>query len=68
MYCGYLELFEDERGLYWETRVQVSSDPSRMGGLEVRRVEYFEKGEKKCMVLRPVRDMVMEVSGPLFLF
>ena len=65
MYCGWLELFEDSEGLYWETRVEVSSDPNRKGGLEVRRVELREGegGEgRRVMVLRPVRDMVMEVS------
>lgn len=67
MYCGYLELFEDAEGLFWETRVQVSSDPGRKGGLEVRRVEVGEgEGGKMVMTLRPVRDMVMEVScGPV---
>ncbi|KAK0258485.1 hypothetical protein LTR91_022588 [Friedmanniomyces endolithicus] len=71
MYCGYLELFEgspdgDEgeegakRGLWWQTRVDVSSDPSRMGGLEVRNVELMEEGGKQFMVLRPRNDMVLE--------
>ena len=63
MYCGYLQLFEDDEGLYWETRVEISSDPVRKGGLEVRRVVL--EGEEKglVMTLRPVRDMVMEVSS-----
>ena len=66
MYCGYLSLYEDGEGLYWETRVEVSSDPVRKGGLEVRRVE-LDGGEgggegRVMMTLRPVRDMVMEVS------
>lgn len=66
MYCGYLELFRDEGGedggLWWQTRVEISSDPNRMGGLEVRRVKYFEEGGKAYMVLQPENDMVMEVS------
>lgn len=62
MYCGYLELFEDEHGLWWQTRVEVSSDPRRMGGLEVRRIEYFEKDGKAFMILQPEKDMVIEVS------
>lgn len=65
MYCGYLRLFEDKGGLYWETRVEISSDPVRKGGLEVRRVELSSEGEGEgeglTMTLRPVRDMVMEV-------
>jgi hypothetical protein len=32
MYCGYFELFEDEQGLYWRTKVEISSDPGRVGG------------------------------------
>ncbi|KAK1089346.1 hypothetical protein LTR33_000110 [Friedmanniomyces endolithicus] len=68
MYCGYLELFEGspdgevdgQEGLWWQTRVEVSSDPSRMGGLEVRGVELMEEGGKEFMVLRPRNDMVLE--------
>lgn len=63
MYCGCLKLFEDEGGLYWETRVEVSSDPVRKGGVEVRRVVLEGEGLGAVMTLRPVRDMVMEVSA-----
>jgi len=63
-YCGYLELFADDDGeLWWQTRVEVSSDPSRMGGLEVRRVRYLEEGDKAYMVLQPEKDMVLEVGA-----
>jgi len=65
MYCGYLQLFEDEEGLYWQTRVEVCSDPARMGAIEERRVKYFEEGGKAFMQLEPKNDMVMEVSGAL---
>lgn len=62
MYCGYLQLFEDDDGLYWETTVEISSDPNRMGGpLEVRRVQYFEEDGKSFMVLRPKQDLILEV-------
>lgn len=61
MYCGYLQLFKDDDGLYWETRVEVASDPARVGGLEVRRINYFEEDGKKYMVLQPMRDMLLEV-------
>jgi len=70
MYCGYLELFKGGRddgydGLWWQTRVEVANDPNRMGGLEVRKVEYFEEGGKAYMVLQPVNDMILEVSTVL---
>lgn len=61
MYCGYLELFEDDDGLYWQTKVECSSDPNRFGGLEVRRIEYFEEGGKTFMVLQPKQDLILEV-------
>lgn len=61
MYCGYLELFEDEQGLWWQTRVEVCSDPNRVGGLEVRRLEYFEEDGKAFMVLQPKQDLITEV-------
>ena len=63
MYCGYLQLFEDEDGLYWETTVEISSDPNRKGGNEVRRVQLEERNGKGSMTLRPVKDMVMEVRS-----
>ena len=64
MYCGYLQLFEDENGLYWETTVEISSDPARMGGpLEVRRVQYLEENGKTYMILRPKQDLILEVSA-----
>lgn len=73
MYCGYLKLYEDAEGLFWETRVEISSDPVRKGGLEVRRVQVEREGVLSnggrgvVMTLRPVRDMVMEVSTFLVL-
>ncbi|KAK0932532.1 hypothetical protein LTR29_015909 [Friedmanniomyces endolithicus] len=51
---------EESKGLWWQTRVDVSSDPSRMGGLEVRNVELMDEGGKQFMVLRPKNDMVLE--------
>ncbi|KAF2484082.1 Lipocalin-like domain-containing protein [Neohortaea acidophila] len=60
MYCGYMEVYEDEAGLWWRTKVEVSSDPARMGGYEVRRVELIQEGGREVMVLRPERDMVLE--------
>ena len=63
MYCGYLELFKDEEGLYWQTKVECASDPSRLGGLEVRRVSYSEENGKAYMVLQPKQDLILEVSA-----
>ncbi|KAK3722379.1 hypothetical protein LTR37_002370 [Vermiconidia calcicola] len=60
MYCGYLELFEDEEGLFWKTKVEICSDPNRFGGFEERRIEYFEEDGKAFMVLQPKQDMVLE--------
>ena len=60
MYCGYVQLFEDERGLYWQTKVEVSSDPNRKGGIEERRLQYSEEGGKQYMVLQPKQDMPLE--------
>ncbi len=61
MYCGYLELFEDGDGLFWKTKVECSSDPNRVGGFEVRRIQFLEDGERKFMVLRPKQDLITEV-------
>jgi hypothetical protein len=62
MYCGYMQLFEDGNGgLYWQTKVEVSSDPQRMGGIEERKVILLEEGGKEYMVLEPKQDMMMEV-------
>jgi hypothetical protein len=69
MYCGYFEMFEDGEGLFWRTRVEISSDPSRVGGVEERRVGFEEEGVggRRLLVLRPTGDMTMEVSSS-FLF
>jgi len=60
MYCGYLELFEDDDGLYWQTKVECCSDPNRINGLEERRVSMMEEGGKQFMVLQPKKDMLLE--------
>ena len=64
MYCGYLKLYEDEQGLYWQTRVEVCSDPARMGGIEERRLKYFEEDGKPYIELRPKQDMILEDGTP----
>ena len=61
MYCGYLELFEDDEGLWWQTKVEIASDPKRTGGYEVRRLKYFEEDGKPYMILQPKQDMLLEV-------
>lgn len=65
MYCGHLQLFEDSEGLYWQTKVVISSDPNRQGGVEERRVQVFDEGGKTYMILQPKNDMVMHVSDAL---
>lgn len=62
MYCGYIQLFENEKGLFWETKVEIASDPTRVGGFQTRRVEYFEENGEAFMLLRPVDPIVLEVS------
>ena len=64
MYCGHLQLFEDDQGLYWETQVEIASDPSRFGGVEHRRVQLEEKDGRVFMTLRPRQDLVLEVNYP----
>lgn len=54
MYCGQIELFEDDQGLFWKTKVDVASDPSRIGGLQVRRVSLSEEDGRKVMTLQPL--------------
>jgi hypothetical protein len=60
MYCGYLKLYEDDEGLYWQTKVEVCSDPWRFGGIEERRVRYWEESGKRFVELRPTRDLLLE--------
>lgn len=62
MYCGYLQLFKDENGsLYWQTKVEISTDPGRMGGIEERKLTLLEEDGKKFMVLEPKQDMLLDV-------
>jgi hypothetical protein len=65
MYCGRVELYEDDQGLWWRTKVDVATDPERVGGWEVRRVQVlkWEAGDgkrAKVMELRPRQDMFAE--------
>jgi hypothetical protein len=62
MYCGHLRLWKDEKGLIFSTTVEVASDPTRIGGQQTRRLEYFEEDGVEFQVLRPVNPMVLEVS------
>ena len=63
MYAGYLKMYEDEKGLYWKTKVEVCSDPSRLGGFEERRVRWWEEGGKEYAELRPKQDLVLDDGG-----
>jgi hypothetical protein len=61
-YTGYLSLFRDENGLYWQTTVDASLEPTRIGRTEERRLDYFEEGGKEFMELQPVNEVTLEVS------
>lgn len=73
MYCGYLKLLQEEsskgeEGLWWETTVEVCSDPARFGGKEKRKVKFVKdqregKRGRELMELRPFQDLVTEVRG-----
>jgi hypothetical protein len=64
MYCGYFKLFKEEGSaegeLWWETQVEIASDPNRIGGIQKRLLKYTEKGGKAYMELKPVKDMVFD--------
>jgi hypothetical protein len=67
MYCGYMELFKDEKGLFWKTKVEIASDPTRVGGFQTRRVDHFEDNGEAFKIVRPVDPIVLEVSDQAFL-
>ncbi|KAJ9643669.1 hypothetical protein H2204_001814 [Knufia peltigerae] len=60
MYCGYMELSEDDKGLLWKTKVEIASDPTRVGGYQTRRVEYVEENGKHFKIVRPVDPILFE--------
>lgn len=65
MYCGYLQLFKDDDGnLFWQTKVEIASDPGWMGGLQERKVTLSEEGGKQYMVLEPVEERLSDVCVP----
>jgi hypothetical protein len=66
MYFGHFELFEDEEGLFWRTKVEISSDPGIVGGIQERRVGFEEVDGRRLMVLRPTGEMTMEVCSAFF--
>ena len=63
MYCGNFKFCEGGNNeLWWETKVKIASDPSRIGGLQVRKLQYFEEEGKSFMLLTPKQDMPYGVS------
>ncbi|KAJ9602698.1 hypothetical protein H2200_012892 [Cladophialophora chaetospira] len=62
MYCGYMELFKDEKGLFWKTKVEIASDPTRVGGFQTRRVELSEENGHAIKIVRPVDPILLDVS------
>lgn len=61
-YSGHLRLYEDEKGLYWQTTPEIHAKEEMIGAVEERRVEYLREGEREYLILRPVGDMALEVS------
>lgn len=62
MYCGQMQLFRDAEGLFWKTKVDISSDPTRIGGEQVRRVTLGEEDGKPIVTLQPVNAEFNQVS------
>lgn len=54
MYCGQIELFRDSQGLFWKTKVDVASDPFRVGGHQIRRVVLGMEDGRQIMILQPL--------------
>ncbi|CAK3789891.1 Hypothetical predicted protein [Lecanosticta acicola] len=65
MYCGAMQLFKNDDGsLYWQTKVEVSTDPNRMGGIEERKVILSHENGKEYMTLEPKQDMLLDDGTP----
>lgn len=54
MYCGQMQLFRDAEGLFWKTKVDIASDPTRIGGEQLRRVTLGEEDGIPIVTLQPV--------------
>lgn len=65
MYCGYMTLVEDAKGLRWQTEVEVASDPARVGRIEERLIRILEEdgvgGKKVVLELSPRQQMLTDV-------
>jgi len=67
-YCGWYTVFEEEGKLSFSTQVDVSLDPSMMGTVEARTVEFKVVEGKEQMMLRPTDPFLLGVSFRLFIF
>lgn len=65
MYCGYMTLLENDKGLCWQTRVEVASDPVRVGRIAERQVRIIEEeglaGKNVVLELSPRQHMLTDV-------
>lgn len=73
-YCGQYRLFEKEGETRLSTDVEVSLDPSWIGGAQERKVGFGELGGKKTLILRPVQAIPLKVlcclafwNGPMLI-
>ncbi|KAI5357610.1 putative Lipocalin-like domain-containing protein [Septoria linicola] len=65
MYCGYMILYQDDHGgLYWQTRVEISTDPDKISGIQERKVTLTEEDGKSYMTLEPKQDFTTEDGTP----
>jgi hypothetical protein len=61
-YWGAYTMFEEEGEVRLSTEVHVALDPSWVGTVQERRVEFREVAGRGCLVLKPVRHLPAPVS------
>ncbi|KAH7176125.1 hypothetical protein EDB81DRAFT_874948 [Dactylonectria macrodidyma] len=61
MYCGPVQLFEDGNdGLLLEILVASASDPQRIGGIQKRKLIYFQEDSSDFMLLKPKDEYLLQ--------
>jgi hypothetical protein len=69
MYCGYASLYRTEAGqVFWQTKVEVASDPGMIGSIQERKVTLSRENGKSYMTLEPTRDLILEVCVGSLMF
>lgn len=63
-YCGYYRLYEEDGVPLIVVDIDISLDPTWIGGPQVRRWNVREEGGKTTMVLQPVKDLELPVRLP----